>query len=276
MSRSWSSAHDWKSCIPQKGIESSNLSISARTRKQYRCHGLKALCHNCLRVFYGQKSEDRADRCHRQADVTWTPDFPISWGNRCCIQHILQFSEKWIPAKNWWLILSVLHKTNTLQKAGKNFDLPGARFENGQMKKGTASFKGRKLWNPARQSNWQMQIGILSSVGKRCTNGVPGNWGKAMKKGTGALSANLQAADLPWIQVICGWCTNLKSLAPILKTGQFKKGTGILAEKSCKSQIDSCRFVMVNRTIAGRLFYSQGGRAPVGRTGGQAPLLCLG
>ena len=29
MSRSWSSAHDWKSCIPQKGIESSNLSISA-------------------------------------------------------------------------------------------------------------------------------------------------------------------------------------------------------------------------------------------------------
>ena len=31
MSRSWSSAHDWKSCIPQKGIESSNLSISAKT-----------------------------------------------------------------------------------------------------------------------------------------------------------------------------------------------------------------------------------------------------
>ena len=30
MSRSWSSAHDWKSCIPQKGIESSNLSISAK------------------------------------------------------------------------------------------------------------------------------------------------------------------------------------------------------------------------------------------------------
>ena len=29
-SRSWPSAHDWKSCIPQKGIEGSNPSFSAR------------------------------------------------------------------------------------------------------------------------------------------------------------------------------------------------------------------------------------------------------
>ena len=28
-SRSWSSAHDWKSCRPHKGLESSNLSFSA-------------------------------------------------------------------------------------------------------------------------------------------------------------------------------------------------------------------------------------------------------
>jgi hypothetical protein len=31
-SRSWSSAHDWKSCIPQKGIEGSNPSFSATIR----------------------------------------------------------------------------------------------------------------------------------------------------------------------------------------------------------------------------------------------------
>ena len=30
-SRSWPSAHDWKSCIPQKGIEGSNPSFSAIT-----------------------------------------------------------------------------------------------------------------------------------------------------------------------------------------------------------------------------------------------------
>ena len=30
MSRSWSSAHDWKSCRGQKLLESSNLSISAK------------------------------------------------------------------------------------------------------------------------------------------------------------------------------------------------------------------------------------------------------
>ena len=31
-SRSWPSAHDWKSCIPQKGIEGSNPSFSAIER----------------------------------------------------------------------------------------------------------------------------------------------------------------------------------------------------------------------------------------------------
>ena len=29
-SRSWPSAHDWKSCKPHKGFESSNLSFSAK------------------------------------------------------------------------------------------------------------------------------------------------------------------------------------------------------------------------------------------------------
>ena len=33
MSRSWSSAHDWKSCRGQKLLESSNLSISAKIRE---------------------------------------------------------------------------------------------------------------------------------------------------------------------------------------------------------------------------------------------------
>ena len=31
-SRSWPSAHDWKSCIPQKGIEGSNPSFSAKKK----------------------------------------------------------------------------------------------------------------------------------------------------------------------------------------------------------------------------------------------------
>ena len=31
-SRSWPSAHDWKSCIPQKGIEGSNPSFSAKQK----------------------------------------------------------------------------------------------------------------------------------------------------------------------------------------------------------------------------------------------------
>ncbi len=31
-SRSWPSAHDWKSCIPQKGIEGSNPSFSAKMK----------------------------------------------------------------------------------------------------------------------------------------------------------------------------------------------------------------------------------------------------
>ena len=33
-SRSWPSAHDWKSCIPQKGIEGSNPSFSAKTSSE--------------------------------------------------------------------------------------------------------------------------------------------------------------------------------------------------------------------------------------------------
>ena len=34
-SRSWPSAHDWKSCIPQKGIEGSNPSFSAKRKSRY-------------------------------------------------------------------------------------------------------------------------------------------------------------------------------------------------------------------------------------------------
>ncbi len=34
-SRSWPSAHDWKSCIPQKGIEGSNPSFSAKIPNAY-------------------------------------------------------------------------------------------------------------------------------------------------------------------------------------------------------------------------------------------------
>ena len=36
MSRSWSSAHDWKSCKGQKLFESSNLSISAKKQLSHR------------------------------------------------------------------------------------------------------------------------------------------------------------------------------------------------------------------------------------------------
>ena len=43
MSRSWSSAHDWKSCRGQKLLESSNLSISATSlRTTYRSQRLFA------------------------------------------------------------------------------------------------------------------------------------------------------------------------------------------------------------------------------------------
>ena len=35
-SRSWPSAHDWKSCIPQKGIEGSNPSFSAKRNDNFQ------------------------------------------------------------------------------------------------------------------------------------------------------------------------------------------------------------------------------------------------
>ena len=40
-SRSWPSAHDWKSCIPQKGIEGSNPSFSA---KETTPNGVVSFC----------------------------------------------------------------------------------------------------------------------------------------------------------------------------------------------------------------------------------------
>ncbi len=39
-SRSWPSAHDWKSCIPQKGIEGSNPSFSARNTPEHTSSGV--------------------------------------------------------------------------------------------------------------------------------------------------------------------------------------------------------------------------------------------
>ena len=43
-SRSWPSAHDWKSCIPQKGIEGSNPSFSAIMKNQIRMDLVLFLC----------------------------------------------------------------------------------------------------------------------------------------------------------------------------------------------------------------------------------------
>ncbi len=42
-SRSWPSAHDWKSCIPQKGIEGSNPSFSAKQNRNSDTKGLRFL-----------------------------------------------------------------------------------------------------------------------------------------------------------------------------------------------------------------------------------------
>ena len=71
MSRSWSSAHDWKSCIPQKGIESSNLSISANFSRQYRCRGLNAYGINCFRDFDTPKIQMSSNRCHQRFSRNW-------------------------------------------------------------------------------------------------------------------------------------------------------------------------------------------------------------
>ena len=35
---SWSKAHDWKSCIPHKGIEGSNPSLSATSERTHRSY----------------------------------------------------------------------------------------------------------------------------------------------------------------------------------------------------------------------------------------------
>ena len=43
-SRSWPSAHDWKSCIPQKGIEGSNPSFSAKAPFVYGTKGAFFFC----------------------------------------------------------------------------------------------------------------------------------------------------------------------------------------------------------------------------------------
>ena len=50
-SRSWPSAHDWKSCIPQKGIEGSNPSFSATKEKPgfFKNTGFSfVFCHNFM------------------------------------------------------------------------------------------------------------------------------------------------------------------------------------------------------------------------------------
>ena len=57
MSRSWSSAHDWKSCRGQKLLESSNLSISATRRNGFHsvptfffCKAKKNVIHSVASV----------------------------------------------------------------------------------------------------------------------------------------------------------------------------------------------------------------------------------
>ena len=62
----------------------SNPVRGARTRKQYRCHRLKALCINCLRVFCPLKFEECANR--------WQTAFPANAGDL----------NPWFDrAKNW-------------------------------------------------------------------------------------------------------------------------------------------------------------------------------
>ena len=44
-------------------VRGSNPRRVTKTRKQYRCHRLKALCINCLRVFCALNLGDCADKC---------------------------------------------------------------------------------------------------------------------------------------------------------------------------------------------------------------------
>ena len=69
-SRSWPSAHDWKSCIPQKGIEGSNPSFSAIKKK---------LIHPDEFLFYPEEGFEDLN-----ATVQWTvvPE-GLTEGNLC-------------------------------------------------------------------------------------------------------------------------------------------------------------------------------------------------
>ena len=83
-SRSWPSAHDWKSCIPQKGIEGSNPSFSAILTKRYRCVWRKARRINRFRAFSGLDSffqTTDANRRFRASALIRTGRFPFS--GRC-------------------------------------------------------------------------------------------------------------------------------------------------------------------------------------------------
>ena len=64
----------------------SNPVRGARTRKQYRCHRLKALCINCLRVFCPLKFEECANR--------WQTAFPANAGD---LNPWFDRAKKWLP-----------------------------------------------------------------------------------------------------------------------------------------------------------------------------------
>ena len=65
MSRSWSSAHDWKSCKGQKPFESSNLSISAIAGKFVTELAGFLFCSPACCVFRGEPCPGKGNRAHR-------------------------------------------------------------------------------------------------------------------------------------------------------------------------------------------------------------------
>ena len=111
-SRSWPSAHDWKSCIPQKGIEGSNPSFSAI-----------ALISFEVRVFYSYFSPGgivttKSGRLLRGKLFLW--GLTYLWGLRIIIVTGRQLPRKSSP-------LPVMRKINRLCKRGS---LPAMRIIN--------------------------------------------------------------------------------------------------------------------------------------------------
>ena len=91
-SRSWSSAHDWKSCIPQKGIEGSNPSFSA-TSPRTACR---------LRRFFFQYAPQR-----REKAVTQNPRVTAFFFQRlrdyaAASQNRMSMAATWALAASPW------------------------------------------------------------------------------------------------------------------------------------------------------------------------------